>query len=145
MPQDPADDKSKLVQVMAWCRQATIHYWSQFWPRSKFPNGVTRPQWVKTIDIPLLLYDTSEESRSIDIVSGYWSCMCYPTTSRDVDSMHLIWWGWCGRNNNRCLYFYHAAYVVGEEFHVWPLSLELYLYAYYIEITYVVIVICLHV
>ena len=28
------DDKSTLVQVMAWCRQATSHYLSQCWPRS---------------------------------------------------------------------------------------------------------------
>ena len=41
------DDKSTLVQVMAWCRQATSHYLSQCWPRSMSPNGVTRPQWVK--------------------------------------------------------------------------------------------------
>ena len=26
------DDKSTLVQVMAWCRQATSHYLSQCWP-----------------------------------------------------------------------------------------------------------------
>ena len=26
------DDKSALVQVMAWCRQATSHYLSQCWP-----------------------------------------------------------------------------------------------------------------
>ena len=37
---------STLVQVMAWCRQATSHYLSQCWPRSMLPNGVTRPQWV---------------------------------------------------------------------------------------------------
>ena len=41
-----ADDKSTLVQVMAWCRQATSHYLSQCWPRSVSPYGVTRPQWV---------------------------------------------------------------------------------------------------
>ena len=41
------DDKSTLVQVMAWCRQATSHYLSQSWPRSLPPYGVTRPQWVK--------------------------------------------------------------------------------------------------
>ena len=41
------DDKSTLVQVMAWCRQATSHYLSQCWPRSLSPHGVTRPQWVK--------------------------------------------------------------------------------------------------
>ena len=46
MPQDFADDKSTLVQVMAWCHQATSHYLSQCWPRSMSPYGVTRPQWV---------------------------------------------------------------------------------------------------
>ena len=38
-------DKSTLVQVMAWCHQATSHHLSQWWPRS--PYGVIRPQWVK--------------------------------------------------------------------------------------------------
>ena len=46
MPWDLTDDKSALVQVMAWCRQATSHYLSQCWPRSISPYGVTRPQWV---------------------------------------------------------------------------------------------------
>ena len=41
------DDQSTLVQVMAWCHQATSHYRSQCWPRSLSPYGVTRPQWVK--------------------------------------------------------------------------------------------------
>ena len=41
------DDKSTLVQVMAWCRQATSHYPSQGWPSSMWPCGVIRPQWVK--------------------------------------------------------------------------------------------------
>ena len=41
MPQDLTDDQATLVQVMAWCRQATSHYLSQCWP--------TRPQWVKWI------------------------------------------------------------------------------------------------
>ena len=40
------DDKSTLVQVMAWCRQATSHYLSQCWLRSMSPYGVTRPQRV---------------------------------------------------------------------------------------------------
>ena len=43
---DFADDQSTLVQVMAWCHQATSHYLSQCWPRSLSPYGVTRPQWV---------------------------------------------------------------------------------------------------
>ena len=46
MPLDLTDDKSTLVKVMAWCRQATNHYLCQCWPRSLSPYGVTRPQWV---------------------------------------------------------------------------------------------------
>ena len=47
MSLDLSDDESTLVQVMAWCRQATSHYLSQCWPRSLLPYGVTKPQWVK--------------------------------------------------------------------------------------------------
>ena len=43
---DFTDDGSTLVQVMAWCRQATRHCLSQCWPTSLSPYGVTRPQWV---------------------------------------------------------------------------------------------------
>ena len=43
---DFTDGKSTLVQVMAWCHQATSHYLNQCWPRSMSPYGVTRPQWV---------------------------------------------------------------------------------------------------
>ena len=46
MSPDLTDDKSTLVQAMAWCRQATSHYLSQCWPGSLSPYGVTRPQWV---------------------------------------------------------------------------------------------------
>ena len=45
MPLDLNDDKSTLVQVMAWCRQATSHYLSQCWPTFMSPYSVTRPQW----------------------------------------------------------------------------------------------------
>ena len=47
MPRKLTDDKSTLVQVMAWCCQATNHYLSQCWPSSMSPYGVTRPQCVK--------------------------------------------------------------------------------------------------
>ena len=40
------DCRSALIQVMAWCRQATSQYLSQCWPRSMSPYGVIRPQWV---------------------------------------------------------------------------------------------------
>ena len=52
MSLDLTDDKSTLVQVMAWCRQATSHYLNQCWPRSPTPYGVTRPQWVNQWKIP---------------------------------------------------------------------------------------------
>ena len=42
-------DKSTLVQVMAWYRQATSHYLSQCWPSSMSPYGVTRPAWLKSV------------------------------------------------------------------------------------------------
>ena len=43
------DDQSTLVRVMAWCRQATSHYLSQWWPWSLSPCGITRPQWVNSL------------------------------------------------------------------------------------------------
>ena len=46
MSLDFTDDQSTLVQVMAWCRQATSHYLSQCCPSSQSPHCVTRPQCV---------------------------------------------------------------------------------------------------
>ena len=46
MPWHLTDEKSTLVQVMAWYRQATSHYLSQCWPISMSPYGVARPQRV---------------------------------------------------------------------------------------------------
>ena len=38
---DANNIESTLVQVMAWCHQATHPYLSQCWPRSMFPYGIT--------------------------------------------------------------------------------------------------------
>ena len=46
MSLDLTDDKSTLVQVMAWRHQATSHYLNQYWLRYLTPYGVTRPQWL---------------------------------------------------------------------------------------------------
>ena len=46
MSMDLTDNKSALVQVMAWCRQATSHYLSQCWLWPVLSYGVTRSQWV---------------------------------------------------------------------------------------------------
>ena len=42
------DGNSTLVQVMAWCCQATSHYLSQYWHRSMSLYGITRPQCVNS-------------------------------------------------------------------------------------------------
>ena len=42
-------NNSTLVQVMAWCRQATSHYLTLPWPRSMSSYGIARPQWVNTL------------------------------------------------------------------------------------------------
>ena len=55
MSLDLTVDKSTLVQVVAWCHQATSHYLSQCWPRFMSPYGVTRPQWVKFMSISFTL------------------------------------------------------------------------------------------
>ena len=49
--------KSTLVQVMAWCHQATSHYLSQYWIRSMLQYGVTRLQWVNVYECILLIHD----------------------------------------------------------------------------------------
>ena len=51
------DDKSTMVQVMAWCHQTASHYLSQCWPRSMPPYGVTMPQWV---NMAALVYDIAK-------------------------------------------------------------------------------------
>ena len=51
MSLDLTDEKSTLVQVMAWCRQATTHYLSQCWPRSVSPYAVIRPPTFKKMHI----------------------------------------------------------------------------------------------
>ena len=44
---DLIDDRSTLIQVMAWCRWATSHYLGQYWPRSMSPHDFTRSQWIE--------------------------------------------------------------------------------------------------
>ena len=42
MTQITCEDKSILVQVMAWCCEAPSHYLSQCWPRSISPYCINR-------------------------------------------------------------------------------------------------------
>ena len=53
MPQDLANDKSTLVQVMAWCRQATGHYLSRSWHCATMPSWVCpAPQCARSNGVP---------------------------------------------------------------------------------------------
>ena len=56
MPHNLSDEKSTLVQVMTWCRQATSLYQSQWWPRSMSSYGVTKPKWVKPLKCRCSIY-----------------------------------------------------------------------------------------
>ena len=58
MPLDLTDDKSTLVQVMAWCRQATSHYLSQWWLSSLSPYGITRPIWWRPPGLQMMTWIT---------------------------------------------------------------------------------------
>ena len=86
MPLDLTDDKSTLVQVMAWCRQATSHYLSQCWPRSMSPNGVTRPQWVNRWMISHFLNQQAVPING-DNIPPLWSV---PTPSRNTQQIVLF-------------------------------------------------------
>ena len=63
---DLTDDKSTLVQVMAWCRQATSYYLSKWWPRSLPPYGITRPQWVKLTICLISGYSWTQQMASVE-------------------------------------------------------------------------------
>ena len=77
MPQNPSDDKSTLVQVMAWCRQATSHYLSQCCPRSLSPFGVTRPQCVN-----IVIFFVWNWTNAMNIWSVLWILMAWCFNTR---------------------------------------------------------------
>ena len=53
MSLDLIEENSILVQVMAWCRQATSHYPNQYWPSPMWPSGITRLQRLNEWNIPV--------------------------------------------------------------------------------------------
>ena len=88
IPRDLTDDKSTLVQVMAWCRQATSHYLSQCWPSSMSSYGVTRPQRVQAISsVPLFF----QLFCFVKILFIYWISPSYLT---GVPAAQLWWHQW---------------------------------------------------
>ena len=79
-----ADDQSSLVQVMAWCRQATSHYPSQCWPRSLSPYGVTRPQWVNTLPPQQLMAKAS-------LVKSPWDSCNWALNAKSTLVQVIVW------------------------------------------------------
>ena len=79
MSLDLTDEKSTLVQVMAWCHQATSHYLSQCWPRSLSPYGVTRPQWLKSSHC-----NSFEDLAPVDFIYG---CLIFKWIAET-----WLWW-----------------------------------------------------
>ena len=121
MSLDFIDDQSTLVQVMAWCRQATSHYLSQCWPRFLLTYGVTRPQWVlnnKLIELRygrflptltvkhgiwlLLIFYAPKSEIQLHILSVYYDFTHYPIMifliPQSVKWLYTLsfkfWWPW---------------------------------------------------
>ena len=98
MPQNPSDDKSTLVQVLAWCRQATSHYLIQCWPIFMSPYGVTRPQWVNSWapgDIKWILTDwgrgkwTPFGRQHFQVHFLEWKCLCIKISLKFVPKRQI--------------------------------------------------------
>ena len=81
------DDQSTLVQVMAWCRQATSHYLNQCWPRSLSPYGVIRPQWVKALPPASSSREPWDASRRLNI-----QVLCSLELIQFGSMYSLAWW-----------------------------------------------------
>ena len=75
MSVDLTDNKSTLVQVMAWCHQATSHYLIQCWPRSVSPFGSTRPNVLKLLNLLSAMLKPFWSSRWVyyQILSQSWT------------------------------------------------------------------------
>ena len=88
MIENLTDDKSTLVQVMVWFRQAINHYLSQCWPRSLSPYGVTRFQCINLhipnhphtthplcyLANPLMLYDGNVFQNMFTTMCAFFCC-----------------------------------------------------------------------
>ena len=101
MSLDFTDDKTTLVQVMAWCHQATSHYLSQWWPRSLSPYGVsvTRPQWVNSLwpcDTISLYHRFESALAQVPSHYQFWliineACWHFPENVLDYHSLQSVW------------------------------------------------------
>ena len=95
MSLDFSDYQSTLVQVMAWCRQATSHYLSQCWPRSLSPYGITRPQWVNVypyLSHHIVSLDHNELSLYFHVMMTSWQGNTLHITNLSCRESTGRWW-----------------------------------------------------
>ena len=83
------DDKSTLIHVMAWCRQAANYYLGQWWPNAVTAYDVTRPQRVR--------YNVGKWPNNVNII---WHGLAFL-----IQIMMIVW------------YVYYLTY--SPEFDVW--------------------------
>ena len=83
MPLDLTVNRSTLVQVMAWCRQATNHHRSQCWTRSLSPHDITRTPWFKP-NHSLIHTDATKKHSS-----GTLAC-CFLTLNHDGPKIYSL-------------------------------------------------------
>ena len=96
MSLDFTDDQSILVQVMAWCLQATSHYLSQCWPRPLSPLGHNELTHWTLRDVLVILkqyspntsYMLSSEALLVKLLSG--ECHLYVPNA----DCRLAAWRW---------------------------------------------------
>ena len=75
------DDKSTLVEVMAWCYLAPSHYLDQWWQRSTISHAITRPKSVELTMFFCLSFDCYAQIKGIIVV-------CRPPTIHTYNP----WW-----------------------------------------------------
>ena len=69
MPEYLTVVKWTLVQVMAWCRQATSHYLNQYWPRYPTPYSTTRQQWVNVFNSLIQTWLMTSNPLSVSVLT----------------------------------------------------------------------------
>ena len=103
-------DKSTLVQVMAWCRQATSHYLSQYWPRSLSPYGITKPPWVKPCCVEYLAV-----FKCVEYILTHWGWDRMGTILQTSFSIHFLERKFCYIDGN----FMESISALAEEMQTW--------------------------
>ena len=104
MPLDLTDNKSTLVQVMAWCRQATSHYLSQCWPISMsplkfsfFPPGNSKSILMLSIKSCILTYISLLKKNEKKMEIFFWRYVTVSALLFTTNVTHILC-DWAGRH-----------------------------------------------